>query len=239
MNYAQRGNRVLVGGVVGYGTTIDGIKQTFATARIFNDDVRNFAKDEAFKKAWNAWYAVFSEWADTRITRHERKWTILLGPLATNPDLVNADEIAVRAAEYRQDLARFQATYATLTSADGKPLPSNAPSVQITPPPPQQKSQEGIPLWVFLAGAAAIGAGVFIYWRVKKTGQMLHARQQVLEKDVLPIVFGSSMGPELGGAFAKAATARDAVCGCEGAARDLDVKEIPPRAATRYLLSGS
>lgn len=240
MNYAQRGNQAMVvGAVVGYGLTIDHIKQTLATARIFNDDVRNFAKDEAFKKGWEGWFATFREWAETRISRHERKWTILLGPLATNPDLTNTDEIAVTATERRQDLARFQATYATLKSADGKPLPSNAPIVPITPPPQQEKKADGIPLWALLLGVGVVGAGVFIYWRLKKTSQMLDARRAVLEKDVLPLVLGSSMGPELGGAFAKAATARDAVGATCECARDLEIKSLPPRAATRYLLSGS
>jgi hypothetical protein len=233
MSYAKRGmqamNERVAVGFTNLNPVLNEMKQTDATARIFNDDVRANVVDGDFKTAWNTWYADWREFFEGRFNSR------------TNTDIFSTDKIAERAANYRQDLARFQVTYQGMTTADGKRLPSNAPVIQVTPLPndPNVK-QDGIPLWALLLGVGAIGAGVFIYWRLKKTGQMLDHRRQILEKEVVPLVFSESLGPSLGPAFAKAATAHDLPaaapsCGCQ---RDLDVIPVP-RAASKYFLSRS
>ncbi len=225
MNPMQQGTRTMVG-YTNLGPVLDEMKNTDATASIFNDDVRNYVTDASFKKAWETWYANWKEFYAARFNGR------------TNFDILHTDDVAAKAREYRQDLARFQATYANMKTADGKPLASNAPQLQITPPPRPEDKKDGIPLWTFLAVAGVLGVGVFIYWRLKKTGQMLAARERVLKEDVLPLALSSHFGPELGTSLSKAATAGDATRATCECARDLEMKVVP-RAASKYILSGS
>jgi hypothetical protein len=205
------------------------MRATDMRARVLDADVRVYVTDKNdttgnFRKAWALWFKTWTEWYDKT-----------LGTKLAN--LFSSDEIADQATKYEQDLARYQATYATLKDEGGKPLPSNAPLVPVTPVP-KPAEQEGVPLWWFLAGVAIIGTGVFIYWRLKKTSQMISARTKVLEEDVLPLALVPAVGP-LAPAFAKAASARDAlhVPTCGDCGRDLEVTPVP-RAATKYYLSG-
>lgn len=242
MSQMQKGSRVLVG-YTSLGPVIEEMDHTNATAKILDDDVRNYVKDENYKKAWGVWFA---EWTEFYQKRKERQasWRVLLGPLASNPDLANSDAIAEQARKYRQDLARWQATYAAMRDAQNKPLPSNAPKVEI-PPLPGVPGAPGIPLGTFLLIAGAIGVAVFIYWRLKKTSDSLSRKQAVLEETVLPAALFPYFGPKAGEA-AKLATTRDmpalaeaapSVSGDCGCARDLELT-LKPRAASKYFLSG-
>lgn len=229
MSYANNGVQMLVGWTNPNDFYPD-MKKTDATARIFNDDVRNFVKDEPFKNAWNTWYPRWREFFDSK------------NYAGVSMDLLRTDATVAQYQEYKQDLARFQTTYQGLKS-DGKPLPSNAPIVPITPVPGEAKKQDGIPLWWFLAGIAVIGTGVFIYYRLKKASRMLEARENFLVNDAVPFItkpLGSLSKP-----FAQAVAVRDAEVlpalpapACGECARDLEVTPVP-RAATKYFLSGS
>lgn len=240
MSTMQKGSRVLVG-YTSLGPVIEEMDHTNATAKILDDDIRNHVKDEGYKKAWGVWFAEWSEFYQKRKER-QASWRVLLGPLASNPDLANTDQIAEQARKYRQDLARWQATYATLRDANNKPLPSNAPKVEITPLPNVPGSQ-GIPLGTFLLVAGAIGLGVFIYWRLKKTSDSLSRKQAVLEETVLPAALLPYFGTSNNEA-ARLATTRDMpalppappVAGDCGCARDLEMT-LKPRAASKYFLS--
>jgi hypothetical protein len=199
-------------------TTYEKMQRTDTTARILNDDVRMYVTRESFKTAFAQWYAKWRAFFDKTM---DEKWS----------NVLRSDAIAEQAAAYEQDLVRWQDGYAAERDAQGKPLPSNAPKLQVTPPPPDgEKKDEGLPLWVFIAGVGLVAAGVFAYFAVKRMQQV----RNNIEKDVLPLVMGASMGPT-GVALAKAA-AHDPDCG--GCGRDLDIKPASPRVGAKYILSG-
>ena len=228
MSYAKQG----VSAIVGWTTpalTYDRMRVTDAKAKALDADVRVYVTDNNdkggnFRSAWGNWLKTWSAWYEKTLSTGAK--------LTTN--VLNSDEIAEQATKYEEDLLRFKATYDGLKDPSGKQLPSNAP----VGPRPSGGQEPGIPLWWFLAGAAVIGLGVFVYYRLKKTGQMLESRRQMLEEHVLPLALAPHAGP-LAPALSRAATGRDAATptSCGDCGRDLEVTPMP-RAATKYYLSG-
>lgn len=201
-------------------TTYEKMRRVDTAARILNDDIRAYVTNPAFREAYERWYTRWREFYDRT-----------MGEKVSN--VFRSDEIAELTGGYEQDLARYQESYSAERDAQGRPLPSHSPKVPVTPPPStDDKKEEGIPLWHFLLGVGVIGAGVFAYYTAKRMMQVRSA----IEKDVLPIAMGATMGPA-GVALARAA-AHDpspSTCGCS---RDLEVVPAAPRAYAKYILSG-
>ncbi len=225
MSYATRGMNHLTGTHVGWtnpSTTYEKMRQTNVAATILDGDMRLYASD-TLKTAWMKWYSAWTQFFETTMQTMNKLGVVLS---------MSTDELAAQSEAYRQDLARFQATYAAQKDPQGNPLPSNSPPVPITQLPGAEP-KEGLPLWAFALGAVLIGGTVFFVYSMRKAAQELAAKKDVLERRVLPMVMSSTMGPQLGPAFAEAAVARDGVpCGCSHTANDPG-----PRPALKYLLT--
>lgn len=217
--------------------TYEKMRHTDTSARIMNDDVRNYVLREAFKTAWSAWYARWRAFFDKTM---DEKFS----------NVFKTDEIAAQAEAYRQDLARFQATYKQERDANGQPLPSNTPDVPITPPPDKEDEKStGIPLWALLVGLGVVGAGVGVYYVMKKQYQLAEKALPLLPSILAPeatLLSKAATSHDVSGrvqyAFAKAGhdvVARPMLGGDCGCQRDLDIRAAEPRAFTKYILSGS
>jgi hypothetical protein len=196
--------------------------------------VRMYVAREVFKSNWSAWYAqwraFFTQTLDSKVG-----------------NLFHTDEIKQKADQYRSDLAWWQAAYAQERDDKGNALPSAGPPLPVpTPPnaPDAPTTSSGLSLWTVLAIVAGVGVAVGGYFYVKKGWSVMKAKRDAME-GILPRLLTPEFGEEGGKALAKVATARDAFakgpshCGCSPThGRDLEFDAAPPRAGSKYILTG-
>ncbi len=169
----------------------DNMRMVNASATATDLDITTYSKSESLKAAWRTWFASWK----TFFEKHQGLYQKLGNAL-------NTDELAAQVEQWRRSLGNLQATYAA--EVNTRPLTNPVPGSFETPP--ESKKGFSIPWWGWtLGGMLLVGAGWLVYKQVKE----LQAKKEALEKNVLPLVLSSQLGPQLGPAVAQAAAARD------------------------------
>lgn len=168
----------------------DNMRLVNASAVATDLDITTHSRSESLKAAWRSWYASWK----TFFEKHQGLYQKLGNAFHT-------DELASQVEAWRRSLGNLQATYATET------VPSLTNPVPGTfEPPPDDKKGFTIPWWGWaLGGVLVLGTGYIMYRQVKE----LRAKKEALEKNVLPLLMSSQLGPQLGPPMAQAAAARD------------------------------
>lgn len=169
----------------------DNMRLVNASAIATDIDITTYSKSESLKAAWKTWFAAWKAYFE----KHQGLYQKLGNAFHT-------DELAAQVEQWRKGLGNLQATYA---AEPGVPTPTN-PVPGSFEKPPEDKKTFTVPWWAWtLGGVVLVGAGYLVYRQVKE----MQAKKEALEKNVLPLLMSSQLGPQMGPAMAQAATAHD------------------------------
>jgi hypothetical protein len=209
LNTRVDGNRTMVG----YTTpalTFDKMRQINGSALSLNFDIEKNVARASFKEAWNRWFADWQHFFD-----RYQAWGAKLGAL------IDSDALATQVESYRVDLMGnpkatpkpnpgWVGNYSAELTAEGKPVPPTSaapvdPELAPGEDPKTRPPEEGLPWWVVsllvVGGVSVVAGTIFI---IRRKVIEAETAKRMLERDVLPMVLGSAMGPT-GVAFAHAA----------------------------------
>lgn len=170
----------------------DNMRLVNASAVATDLDITTYSKNEGLKAAWKTWFASWKAYFE----KHQGLYQKLGNAFHT-------DELDAQVEQWRKSLGNLQATYA---AEPGVPAPTSPVPGSFEKPPEDKSKGFTIPWWGWtLGGVFLVGAGYLVYRQVKE----LQAKREALEKNVLPLLMTSQLGPQMGPAVAQAAAARD------------------------------
>jgi hypothetical protein len=150
---------------------------------LLGDYQRNVASGEPHRAGYENWFSTV--WKP-----FFNKNTGLLGPFS---NILRTDALASQVEARRNELVGFRASYTTLVTPGGTPVPPPTdPNVPQAPPvaPPQPFLGMTIPWWAWLLGGVAVAGGGYLAYRSWKSTREEIQRQQHEVFQVLPSMLG-------------------------------------------------